>query len=213
MIEAGPGREAFNTLECWLRCRRCDHCRSQRAAVWRVRAVAEHRAAVRTWFGTLTFKPEQHMQAINRLRVDLAREGTDYDALPYGEQVVLHHQYLQKSVTDFFKRLRKRSQSPIRYLLVMEAHKSGWPHYHVLIHESDVTRPIPKTLLEMVWTDGFCHWRLVKDDAQCAYVAKYLSKTLASRVRASLSYGVVSHTFDGVKVGSVLGPRNGSDVN
>ena len=54
-----------------------------------------------------------------------------------------------RSVTLWLKRLRRsRSAGSVRYLLVAEAHKSGQPHFHVLLHEYG--QPIPARELEAV---------------------------------------------------------------
>src|SRR3546814_2282418 len=47
---------------------------------------------------------------------------------------------------------------PLRYLLVVEPHDDGFPHFHILMHEQD--SPVRKALLEEQWRSGFSHWRL-----------------------------------------------------
>jgi hypothetical protein len=80
----------------------------------------------------------------------------------------------------------------MRFLLVAEAHKTGLPHYHALIHEVDPERPVRSRILRQQWTLGFSQCKLVAqgDETKSAsYVAKYLAKSAAARVRASQGYG------------------------
>src|SRR3546814_836309 len=88
---------------------------------------------------------------------------------------------------------------PLRYLLVVEPHDDGFPHFHILMHEQD--SPVRKALLEEQWRSGFSHWRLVKneDPRSVYYACKYLTKSHQTRVRASRRYGqahLVSRTTE-----------------
>lgn len=88
------------------------------------------------------------------------------------------------------KRLRKAhgKRGGLRYLVVMEAHKSNLPHYHILLHEVFTDYPMRKALLRPAWRFGFSHWKLA-DEKAAPYVAKYLAKSAQARIRASIDYG------------------------
>lgn len=157
--------------------------------MWTARAKRETGRAARTWFGTLTLSPDAHYANLCRARMKMSRQGLDYDLLPYGEQFVLLHNEAGREITLMLKRLRKATKSPFVYLCVAEAHKSGLPHYHLLVHERSHALPIRKAQLDAEWRIGFCKWRLVTDLRQATYLCKYLSKSTAARVRASVRYG------------------------
>lgn len=187
-------------VELLTRCRRCGACRRQRSSLWYHRAVQECSAAPRTWFGTLTCRPEVHHAMLARARSRLASMGEDFDALDYGAQFRLRAAELGKEVTKYIKRLRKQSNVPLRYLLVVEQHAGGganhlMPHLHMLVHEVDADRPIRHRMLSDQWPFGFTQWKLIADRKQAGYVTKYLSKDAAARVRASRSYGT-STSYD-----------------
>ncbi len=172
-----------------LPCRMCDPCRARRASVWRYRALAEVGQSTRTWFGTLTLKPEVQHWAMSTASRKLRLQGVDFDALPYGEQFTECHAVISKEITRYLKRLRKLSGVKFRYLVIAEAHKNGLPHYHMLVHEG-VSGEIRYELLTRLWSFGFTKWNIVHDLAQATYLCKYLSKISKARVRASLRYGM-----------------------
>lgn len=180
------------TIEMQVRCRRCEDCLRRRAAKWWFAAKAETASSARTWFGTLTLSPEWHMRskllACERLKV---RAGIDFEALAPEDQFKERHAEIGKLITLWLKRVRKQSEAALRYLLVAEAHKSGLPHYHCLVHETFRDRPVRKSTLERQWSYGYTAWRLV-DPAAAGYVTKYLSKSALARVRASKGYGTAS---------------------
>lgn len=201
------------------KCRNCEPCRKSRQNLWADRAVTETRLSTRTWFGTLTLTPGEHHHALNLARAKLARQGLDFDALPPSEQFMLHNQQTSQLVTKYLKRMRKglteeasiallraagvpprqwgkklKPQYRFRYIAVAEAHESGWPHYHLLMHELPGHDQLRKLWLDVVWTHGFAKWRLVADDTAprraANYVCKYLGKDAKARVRASIRYGL-----------------------
>lgn len=169
------------------RCRKCENCLLHKRQLWTARAVDEIDVARRTWFGTLTVAPEHRFK--HRVEADLAalrKRREPLSSLSHAD----HFQYLcrplLREVTKFLKRLRKSHS--FRYLLVTEAHASGDPHVHLLLHEQG--EPVGKRALESAWRLGFSHWRLVDRDSRAAvYVCKYLNKGAQTRVRASLRYG------------------------
>lgn len=178
-----------------VRCRRCPPCLRMRAALWRRAMEMETRSAyargLRTWFGTLTLSPQSHWEM--QLRAE-RKAGRFLDGLPPEEQFALRHMAVSRELTLAIKRIRKRMKArhALRYCLVAELHKSGLPHYHMLLHEAADGHAIRKSVLNDLWSWGFSQWRLVDPndiDRSCRYVAKYLSKAAVSRVRASILYG------------------------
>lgn len=199
-VEYGAEKLGPYVVHLTTKCRRCDNCLAERSSMWAHRAVAEVRAASRTWYGTLTLSPQWHERFAASARLYAARRlRTEFEALPFAEQFQLRHRMVSAEIQKMFKRLRK-SGARFRYLLVVEPHTGkrtetgepgqnfGLPHYHLLVHE--IGAPISKRSLEAEWSFGFVQWRLRNDPDVAWYVAKYLSKTLAARVRASLGYGL-----------------------
>lgn len=176
------------------RCRRCNVCKRYRASHWAERAMRELMVAERTWFATLTFRPEIQVQVEARCRsaVGLA---CGWDDLTLAERMRDQCRILSPSVTRWMKRLRKAGLR-FRYLLVAEPHKSELVHYHVFLHENDPNRPIRKNAdLDGTWLQGFSSFELVKtltdhDRRKAAwYACKYITKNSETRIRASLRYG------------------------
>lgn len=155
--------------------------------MWRERAKEEIRQANRTWFATLTVSPENHyrMQCEGLRRLE--ERSVDIKTLSQEEVFSAEHKALTRELTLFLKRVRKVSRAKLRYLLVVERHKSGYPHYHLLIHEHGVK--VTYRQLAAEWKLGFTQFKLIADDRAAAYVAKYLSKSNDGRVRASIRYG------------------------
>src|SRR5205814_1472707 len=83
------------------------------------------------------------------------------------------------------------SAARFRYLLIAEAHKSGVPHFHMLLHEPDVANTVRHATLRDQWRYGFTNFKLVSDPRAAGYIAKYLAKDALARVRASKDYGSV----------------------
>lgn len=131
----------------------------------------EMKSSFRTWMGTFTINPH------HRFMFSVRAGSRDYHA---------SHREISKEITKYLKRLRKAGFK-FRYVVVAEAHKDGYPHLHMLLHE--VSAPIPKSRLQAEWPYGFTTFKLVKDRAATFYVAKYLAKDARTRIRASLRYG------------------------
>lgn len=174
------------------RCRKCPPCLRLRGWEWRTRMCAEILAAPRTWFGTLTLRPEEHIRAEYRAHARLSSGGTDFAKLDPGSQFREVHAEISRDLTLWLKRIRKESGATLRYCLVAEAHKSGDPHYHVLVHETVGGGSVKERQLRQQWTLGHSKFNLVTDKKAAAYVAKYLSKSSLARVRASIDYGNTS---------------------
>ena len=184
-------RERGNVpVEIEARCRKCEGCLLHRRRLWTARAIDELKASQRSWFGTLTLSPESQWRM--RLATDRRirrRRGELLQQLEPAEQFKETVDTINREITLFLKRVRKQAGVPLRYLLVSEAHASGDPHFHIILHEP--SSPVRKSLLEKQWRLGFSHWRLVDtlDSRSAYYACKYLSKDAQTRVRASVRYG------------------------
>lgn len=173
------------------RCRRCEPCLKARAYSWSERAKWELGHARRTWFGTLTLRPEEHYLAECRARQELIARSVDFDGLRSEDQFKARHNAVGPELTKWLKRVRKESGATLRYLLVAEAHKTGLPHYHLLVHERSGSAVGERTLRRQ-WTLGHSKFNLVDegDPRAARYVCKYLAKAAEARVRASIRYGL-----------------------
>lgn len=172
-------------LDIFVRCRKCEACQKHRKALWWCRAQTETLQASRTWFSTLTFRPD--IQARIRARAQLLSGDVVYETRLPEERFALMVKSSGQYLTKFLKRVRKNSGANLRYLLVPEPHKSGLPHYHALIHEYG-DRPVKWVELDRAWQDGHSQFKLAAPEA-VGYVTKYITKTLGARVRASKGYG------------------------
>lgn len=188
ILARAPLYDGSHSVEMWVRCRKCAACLAQRRKLWAARALKETAVAPRTWFGTFTLNPDAHFLMECRAGVRLHEGGTDWGSLNAPEQFLERHREIAKELSLYLKRVRKYSEAKLRYLLVAEAHKSGLPHYHMLIHER--LTPVRKQLLKDQWKLGFTDFKLVDDPRQAAYVCKYLGKSALARIRASQDYGL-----------------------
>lgn len=176
-------------LEIETRCRECERCLRHRRLRWFYRMRDEIGAAPRTWMCTLTAAPDWQHLWLSQARNHLARQGVDFDALEERDRWGELLRHANKEITLYVKRLRK-AELQFRYLCVTEQHKSGNPHWHMLVHETDINRPVRWAALAGKWRAGFGEYKLVDNRQKGAgYVAKYLGKSLAARVRASEGYG------------------------
>ena len=190
-----------------MRCRHCGPCRKALMGHWAYRATAEMEASsakgLRTWFGTLTLRPEAVSATLDaaieeymwRSPTGEVEDWWDDSLCDY--RFALHREVLVKEMTKYWKRLRKAGHK-FKYFYVFERHKSGIPHLHWLLHET--AEPILKKQLQSQWPHGFTKIKLVgqydkrrrrKLSPQFAafYVCKYLSKHVQSRQIASTGYG------------------------
>lgn len=191
-----PGKRHSLRLTIEARCRSCPRCLANRASIWRMRAKQEIAIWPRTWFGTLTLRQEEHYRVLLETSKRLRLGRVELDKLNEAERFSEIVKTASPRLTRWLKRVRKRSGAKLRYCLVAEQHKSGQPHWHILVHQCSEATLTYRHLSE-TWTDGFTNFKLVVDTAAAGYVAKYLSKSLLARVRASQRYG----QSDGVPFG------------
>lgn len=180
-------REASLAHTMYVRCRKCPDCLAHRARLWTARGIDETKLSARTWFGTLTLAPDRQTWARYSAHANLQRGGWGPEEFGDGELFRKSIEVINPEITRFLKRVRK--VNPFRYMLVTEQHKSGLPHFHCLIHEYAGT--LTKRVLEDKWRYGHSHFRLIPEgnEQMVGYVAKYLAKSLLTRVRASEDYG------------------------
>lgn len=180
------------------KCRQCEVCLKQRAQEIARRARSELRVHPRTWFVTLTLQPEERLRVLSAARQRAFKAATpDFDALSARERFRMLCDVSSPLSTRWLKRVRKEcsvlneQNTPLRYLLVTEAHKDGFPHWHLLLHECDPVLPCRKRTLQDQWTHGFSQAKLCDgtDPKVAWYVCKYLAKSALTRVRVSLHYG------------------------
>nr|QJB21683.1 MAG: replication initiator protein [Microvirus sp.] len=181
-VHIGRGRRHTLTLEMWVACRKCHRCVKRRARMWTMRAASEVTQAERTWFVTLTLSPE----SLYRCEAIANNADVMYHQRTQDEQERARFDVIVKEIQRFLKRVRKNSKAKLRYICVQELHKSGNPHYHLLIHEVHGT--LLKRVVQDAWTLGFSQCKLA-DPRTAIYVCKYLNKAQGARVRASLGYG------------------------
>lgn len=215
MVLVEPLRQnTSQQVDILTRCRRCEKCLRSRARRWYGAAMRETMYSSRTWFGTLTLDPGEQFKALCRARDKLAAQGVDFDTLTPHEQFVARHVAIGPELTRYVKRVRKNSGARLRYLLVAEAHKTGLPHYHMLVHETADGGTVSHRQLSNAWNLGFERWRLSDPlkPKSSAYLCKYLSKSLSARVRASQGYGGASSDMHAYIWQSLQRLRVGSEV-
>ena len=190
-----------------VRCRNCEPCLKAWSSYWKICAMKEIESAHRTWFITLTVRPEERLRVEYAASQSLDRNGCT-DRCP---KVVFRERLkaLSPHVTRYLKRLRKAANARFRYLLVWEDHKCpcdlcepeekslpghyGFPHAHILLHE--IQGAVSSRCIEAQWPLGFSKPKLIDEAVggeahkYAAYVCKYISKSMLCRVRASLGYG------------------------
>lgn len=190
----GPGRRGPQYVHLTTRCKRCTACLLVRQLHWRDRALRETLRSSRTWFGTLTLRPEEHYKVLAEAEKLSRLKHTEFATLSPDQQFGYRCKVIYRHVQLWLKRVRKASGVPLRYLCVAEAHKSGLPHMHVLVHETGAGLTVRKKVLQGQWLLGFSAMKLADPEA-ASYLCKYLSKSVAARVRASIAYGNHQHTI------------------
>lgn len=161
-------------------CRACEACRKRKRSEWTRRAIQEYRRSYRSWLVTLTLRPDAVAALALRGRKSLPR-GTEFQRVA---------REMSREATKWLKRVREATGARIRYMLVVEEMPGGAPHMHLVVHER--SHPIGERALRRAWRLGFAHAKLIRDEVGATYAAKYLSKTMLARVRASIGYGAES---------------------
>lgn len=192
-----PGDQHPLILDVSHRCRKCGPCLKARAWHWSARIRAELRdSTARSWFGTLTVDPEYRYLA--KCRAAARAPGGNFENASV--EFLAIQKEIGKEVTKFLKRVRKGNKDypgphRFRYCLVTEAHKDGFPHFHIILHELGDQR-ISWRQLQPEWHFGFSKWNLIRDEVGASLYAtkvrRYLSKSMLARVRASIDYGTVN---------------------
>jgi len=174
-------------------------------AYWALAAVEQTRLAQeqgrRTWFGTLTLRPEAVAMIQDRafeewaqIRDSASVELPDWLSDPQCDfRFAMLRGQLVGECQKYWKRLRADGHR-FKYFLVFERHKSGQPHMHWLLHEDG--EPILKRHLVTQWSHGFAKVKLVGRNSRknvsperaAWYVAKYLGKAVQARQIASRLY-------------------------
>lgn len=207
---AGPIRRVASSgallSDMFVRCRRCKACLRARMAYW-LRAATHWttvtmEAGLRTWFGTLTLRPEARAVTLAVAREQWAMAASSsaipdwWDDPACNERFRLHRKVIVHELQKYFKRLRKAGHS-FRYLVAFERHKDGWPHVHWLLHE--IGERILHKDLAAEWKLGFVKIKLVggwdrkrrrtlSPVFAAHYVTKYLAKDYQSRQIGSIGY-------------------------
>lgn len=185
-----PERPKVHTVWAKVRCRRCKPCLWHKRRQWTAKAIAEVRMSHRTWFGTLTC--DGHRRTWARFAAEKwanTARAEPFSRMSEADRTTALAKFISPEVTRWLKRVRKNSGQSFRYLLVVEAHADGFPHYHILLHEP--SSPVTKRELQGAWTWGFSQFKLLDpgDIGGVRYACKYLTKAAQTRVRASRQYG------------------------
>ena len=204
LVKQSANRGAlFATYE--TRCRKCGPCRRAKMAYWALAAVKQTQIAReqgrRTWFGTLTLRPEVVAAIKDRAFEKWAQTARGSSVAPpdWWEnpqcdfRFALMREQLVRECQLYWKRLRKAGHK-FKYFLVFERHRSGSPHMHWLLHEAEGA--ILKKHLQGQWPHGFTNVKLVRPNSRSSaspdrvawYVAKYLGKAEQARQIASRGY-------------------------
>lgn len=182
--ELGGGRRF---LIAPIACRKCPKCRVHRLLQLSRKADDEisYRTSIghRSWLGTLTLHPEARTEMWART----VHPGSTPDA-DMGRRA----EWILRRNTEWLRRVRYRIKTRvngnIRYLRVVEFHKDGTPHLHLLLHGA-----IRKHYLEdSRWDLGFTRFKLIRTPGAARYVMKYLGKDAHSSqyfVQHSKYYG------------------------
>lgn len=187
-----------------VRCRKCAPCLKAKARYWAAAGYHQTLLAAergdRTWFGTLTLRPEEQHRLLTLAQskwMDVHAPDSQFPA--WWEDSLCDHRFalvraeLVRELQKYWKRLRKAGHS-FSYLVAIERHDSGLPHVHWLLHEHGA--PIRKRQLEAQWGLGYTKVVLVGGKSKrtagpakaAFYVVKYLQKSAQARQIASRGY-------------------------
>jgi len=213
----------FIALDLKTRCRKCDACRARKSMYWAARAQTEFEKSPATYMVTLTMRPEEHY-LVDAL-VAKQKKANGLASAPLFQERATES---GKLVTRYLKRLRKRAPFRCLLVTEAHKEGAsavaGRPHFHLLIHEKEYGSLISPdhvadcdgwcsrcnrfqkigevcdvANVRKQWPHGFTRVVRCHDARSAMYLCKYISKSMASRVRASLDYG--KETQESVPVG------------
>lgn len=193
-VEPSPS-DLVHYLDMEVPCRKCPACLRARAAHWRFRAMEEIAASPRTWFTTLTLNNQNLWELKLRACQHSAKNDIVFEQLERRDQARVMLKMLSPELTAFWKRVRKNSQCPIKFLWVAEDKSereratSGNLHIHALVHEKSPDAHVRKKVLHAAWKLGWSTHELVTDMLPARYLTKYISKDLSIGLRSSHRYG------------------------
>lgn len=146
-------------------CGHCAVCRKERSKAWALRLMLESLSWEKTGFITLTYDDES---------VPMTDKCAVFDG-----KVQLPYTLRKDDLQRFFKRLRKRLDSPIRYYACGEYGSHTFrPHYHFIGFGLDSD---DREIIEDAWPFGIVD---IGDltMASCNYVAGYVQKKLYGKL-------------------------------
>lgn len=154
-------------------CGICLHCKINKRRVWTHRILLEQKCHAYSCFVTLTYSDQNIPLKIQ-----------------YQPKVNVINPLIKKDLQNYIKRLRNRTDIPIRYYAVGEYGDKTWrPHYHIVIfglsaclHESIIKEAWKKQLKPI----GHIHLgQLNKDTAKyiTGYIIKKLTKNTDPRLK------------------------------
>lgn len=168
-----------------IKCNRwsCEIC----GPVRRRRLIAEGMAGRPTAFITITNRhrpgltPEQAAKELTAALATLVLRFKREQKKPPSQRYILknfeEHHFYRRKVKRIAMREDKRGREVSGYLWVLEAHKSGWPHMHILWRGRYVPQQWLSEQLAELLGSPVCDIRRVKDRAAyAAYVAAYCGK-------------------------------------
>lgn len=154
-------------------------CTKSRASGWSFRLVKEGESASLSLFITLTYNTENvpitkkgFMTLDRDIEVKNPRYEKQLKQWEIGKRKRKPKEVYRRGsdLTNFFKKLRKLSNTNVRYYAVGEYGSETWrPHYHVILFNVDYEYVIK------AWDKGEVHFGTVSE-ASIGYTLKYISK-------------------------------------
>ena len=140
-LHYSDGRIVFGALPC--RSWSCPYCRKRLAAqvLDRLRQGMESRAGHVRTFVTLTLAPKKFGGVVVGKRQQEDGRWTNLYAPPTPQQFYAAAVAMSREWDRLNKRLRSKSRraeaDPVGYFRVVELHRNGWPHYHVVLEHPE----------------------------------------------------------------------------
>ena len=94
-------------------CRKCPACLKARMKMWAARAMHEVRESQRTWFATFTLSPQHHYVMQCRAIALADQRSIPTNELRAEETLRLQSMEVEKELTLFLKRLRKKAPQTV----------------------------------------------------------------------------------------------------